>query len=372
VKVAWDARVIFAPQLRGMGSYAVNLLRAMGRARPELEPMLLIDESTPHVDRVNGLRPRVVGPSRGYRWQLWEQVGLPWHTTRLRADLLHSPANTAPRLRLVPQVVTVHDVIPYLPEIADRALEGRYWRHTVPQAIRNADAVITDSESSRQDLIRVLGLRQERITVVPLAVGADVERPADETIRSVLAVNGVQEPYVLSLAAPAPRKNTAGVLRVFARLLQTAPELQLVLTGVRSPFQEHVVELADALRIPAARLRLLDYVDAATRNALYAGAAVFLFLSLYEGFGLPILEAMRCGAPVLCSNRSSCPEVAGSAAVMVNPADEDEVIDALLGMLRAPAGDRACWQSLGAAREREFTWTRAAELTLKVYDAVAN
>src|SRR5262245_61088149 len=118
-----------------MGTYAVNLLRAMGSARPELDRVLLIEESTPHADLAPGLRPRIVGPSRGYRWQLWEQLGLPWHGARLRADLVHSPANTAPVLRLVPQVVTVHDAIPFLPEVADTALVGRYWRHTVPQAI---------------------------------------------------------------------------------------------------------------------------------------------------------------------------------------------------------------------------------------------
>jgi glycosyltransferase involved in cell wall biosynthesis len=112
-------------------------------------------------------------------------------------------------------------------------------------------------------------------------------------------------------------------------------------------------------------------VTAEQRNRLYYGAEVFLFLSLYEGFGLPILEAMRCGAPVLCSNRSSCPEVAGDAAFLVDPADEDAAAGALVAMLSATPSEREQWQLRGRTRERQFTWTRTAEMTLRVYDRVA-
>jgi len=355
-----------------MGTYAVNLVRAIGCARPSLDRIVLTDEPTPHLDRIPGLSPRVVGPSRGYRWSLWEQVGLPWHATRLRADVLHSPANTAPLMGLVPRVVTVHDVIPYLPGVAPAPLSGRYWLHTVPKAIRAAAAVLTDSEASCRDIARIFNVPTERITVVPLAVGSDVEVPTEAVVRSFLAAHDVRQPYVLSLAAPALRKNTIGVLRAFGRVARRCPDVQLVLTGVGPALRADVLAAADAHAIPVNRLRLFDYVDAESRNALYAGAAVFLFLTLYEGFGLPILEAMRCGAPVLCSTRSSCPEVAGDAAVMVDPADEAAAADALLAMIRASSSERAEWQARGSAREREFTWARTAKLTLSVYDAVAN
>jgi glycosyltransferase involved in cell wall biosynthesis len=372
VKVAWDARVVYGPELRGMGTYTANLLHAIGTARPGIDRVLLTDESANGRDRISGVTPHVVGPSRGYRWQIWEQVGLPWHAARLGVNLLHSPANTTPRFGIVPRVVTVHDVIPYLPEVAETSLSGRYWLKTVPDAVRTAAAVITDSEASRRDIERVLDVPAERISVIPLAVGRDVEAPAAATARDVLASLGVLQPYVLSLAAPAPRKNTAGVVRVFGRIARACPDVQLVLTGVDSALRRRVLEIAAAERIPESRLRMFEYVDAPTRNALYAGASVFLFLTLYEGFGLPILEAMRCGAPVLCSTRSSCPEVAGDATVLVDPGDEAAAADLLRTMLSASSAQQREWRERGWAREREFTWARTAEMTLSVYDAVAN
>jgi glycosyltransferase involved in cell wall biosynthesis len=369
--VVWDARVVYGPELRGMGAYGVNLVGAMARARRDVEHVLLTDEPTAYTDRIEGLVPRVVGPSRGYRWHLWEQLGLPWHAAKLRADILHSPANTAPRMASVPRVITVHDVIPYLPEVAESTLSGRYWLRTIPNAIRTADAIVTVSEASRQDIVRVLNIPADRVTVVPSAAGIDVVRPSEETIRSVLAAHHVQPPYVLTLAAPAPRKNTLGVVEVFARVARAVPEVQLVMTGVGPLLRDKIVAAARSRGIPESRLRLIEFADPTVRNALYAGSSVFLFLSLYEGFGIPILEAMRCGAPVLCSTRASCPEVAGDAAVLVDPTNIDAAAGRLIDMLRAPESERDQWRARGRAREQTFTWQRTAMMTLQVYDAVA-
>ena len=371
MKVVWDGRVVYGRELRGMGAYGVNLMTAMAPLRPDVEHVVLTDEPTPHACRIRGVTPRVVGPSRGYRWHLWEQVGLPWHAATLRADVLHCPANTAPVLATVPRVVTVHDVIPYIPEVAERTLTGRYWLETVPKAIRSAAAIVTVSEASRRDIERVLHVSGDRITVVPSAAGIDVARPSPETITSVLSAHGVQPPYVLALAAPAPRKNTLGVVEVFGRTARALRDVQLVMTGVGPALRERVLAAARSLDIPERRLRLIDFADPVVRNALYAGASVFLFLSLYEGFGIPILEAMRIGVPVLCSTRASCPEVAGNAAVLVDPGDVDAAAAALIEMLRAPESQRDEWRARGQVRERAFTWQRSAEMTLQVYDAVA-
>lgn len=367
----WDARVVYGPELRGMGAYGVNLVGAMARLRRDIEYVLLTDEPTSHMDRIEGVTPRVVGPSRGYRWHLWEQIGLPWHAAKLRADILHCPANTAPRIASVPRVITVHDVIPYLPEVAESALSGRYWLRTVPNALRTAEAIVTVSEASRRDIVRVLKIPGDRVSVVPSAAGIDVARPIEETIQSVLAAHNIQPPYVLSLAAPALRKNTIGVVKVFGRVARSVPDVQLVMTGVEPALREKVLAAARSCGIPESRLRLIHFVDPVVRNALYARASVFLFLSLYEGFGIPILEAMRCGSPVLCSTRGSCPEVAGDAAVLVDPTDIGAAAGALSEMLRAPESQRDEWRARGHARERTFTWQRTAEMTLQVYDAVA-
>src|SRR5262245_6159322 len=369
LRVVWDARVLCGPERRGIGTYAVSLVDAMRAMRPSLEILLFTD--TEPVDRSlgNGCRPHVVGPTQGYRWQLWERVVLPCRALLSRADLLHSPANTTPPISAVPRVVTVHDVIPYLPDVAGRPLDGRYWCETQPRAIRRAAAVLTDSAASRADISRVFDISPARIHVVPLAVGADVA-PV-ENAQTLLSDFKVREPYILALAAPAPRKNTIGTLRVFARASRALPDLHLVLTGVGSQLRPRIIEAMADLGIPSTRVCLLDFVDSATRNALYSRAAVFLFLSLYEGFGLPILEAMRCGVPVLCSNRSSCPEVAGDAAVVVDPSDEDGAAAALVDLVRASTTEREAWRVRGWANERQFTWQRTAEATLSVYDRIA-
>jgi glycosyltransferase involved in cell wall biosynthesis len=176
---------------------------------------------------------------------------------------------------------------------------------------------------------------------------------------------------VLALAAIAPRKNTIGVLRVFQRIARENGDVNLVLTGVDHGLRSEINRALTTIDIPASRVKLLGFVNPDERNALYAGAAVFLFLTLYEGFGLPILEAMRCGAPVLCSDRSSCPEVAGDAAALVDPADEEAAARIALDLMALSAADRRRWQARGFERERQFSWRNTARLTLDVYDRVS-
>jgi glycosyltransferase involved in cell wall biosynthesis len=351
-----------------MGTYAASLFDAIRAARPDVQIHLVSDKPLSESAARRGLHAQTIGLSRGYRWQLWERVVLPWHAKRVRADVLHSLANTTPSSSAIPRVVTVHDVIPYLPEMAGEPARGRYWLQTIPHAIRTAAAVITDSRASRTDIVRIFGVQPERIDVVPLAVGDDVARVED--VRPMLAALDIRPPYVLALGAMAPRKNTFGVLRVFAHAARVDADLQLVLTGIGRHLRPRVVAAISELGIPMGRVRLLDYVESEQRNALYSGASVFLFLSLYEGFGLPILEAMRCGALVICSTRTSCPEVAGTAAVLVDPDDEPAVADTLLALVGASDAERRARQSLAWAHEHQFTWQQTAEKTLSVYDRV--
>lgn len=369
MKIVWDGRVLCGPEVRGIGNYATNLFHALRAAQPALEILPFADVPGPSQPSNGHVPTQVVGPTQGYRWHTWERVVLPLHAFRVKADVLHSPANTCPSWSPMPRVVTVHDVIPYLPEVSGEALHGRYWLQTVPDAVRRAHAVLTDSEASRQDIARVFGVAPSRITVAPLAVGDDVVVPEDHG-ESVTRRLNIREPFLLALAATAPRKNTLGVLRVFKRLASRNGDVSLVLTGVGSTFRPTLDAALAELDIAPARVHLLDFVDSTVRNALYAQAAAFVFLSLYEGFGLPILEAMRCGAPVLCSNRASCPEVAGDAAVIVDPDDEAGAAVALSDMLSWGSQERARWQARGHAREREFTWAHCARTTLDVYDRV--
>jgi glycosyltransferase involved in cell wall biosynthesis len=370
VRVIWDGRVLCGREIRGIGNYSLELLEALRCARPSLDLRIFVDEPIPDATRTMGFPALVVGPSRGYRWQLWERVGLPWHAIRAGADLIHSPANTTPRRSPVPRVVTVHDVIPYLPSIAGKTLTDPYWTRVLPSAIRSAAAILTCSEASRQDIVRLFRIAPERITVIPYAVSERVHAPSDAD--DIVAATGVTTPYLLGLAATAPRKNTAGLIRVFKRVMAVHNDVSLVLTGVTSAVRPGVLSLLKDLDIAIERVHLLEFVEPRVRNALYSRAAAFLFLTLYEGFGLPILEAMRCGAPVICSNRSSCPEVAGDAAILVDPENDADVAASVSSIMTLSTSQRDQLIHRGRARADEFTWARTAHMTLAVYDRIAS
>lgn len=370
MRVIWDGRVLSGRHIRGIGNYSIELLEALRCARPGLDLRIVVDEPIPDAARTAGYPVTVAGPSRGYRWQLWERVGLPWQALRSGADLIHSPANTTPRHATVPRVVTVHDVIPYLPSISGHSPRAPYWKNVVPAAIRSAAAILTCSEASRQDIVRVFDVAPARITVIPYAVSARVHTPPDAG--AVVAAQGITAPYLLGLAATAPRKNTTGLIRIFKQVATRRRDVNLVLTGVTSDMTPGLLKLFKELEIAPDRVHLLDFVDSTVRNALYSQADAFLFLTLYEGFGLPILEAMRCGTPVVCSNRSSCPEVAGDAAILVDPENDAEVADTVCSLLTLSSEQRHDLVRRGHARADEFTWARTAHMTLAVYDQVLN
>lgn len=370
MRVAWDARVLVNGPLRGMGTYALHLLPELRNCRPDLEFVLFHDGGTQPLP-IAGVRSKQIGPARGYRWQLWEQLGLPLHAMIARCDLVHSPANTTPPRSPVPRIVTLHDAMPFHSWNAD-ANQLPYFQQTQRRALASADTIITDSTYSKQEICEVLKVTPEKVQVIPLAANPDLVRPSLEQRQIVIAGLGVPSPFMLALAATAKRKNTLGILRAFAVLQHQVAEVTLVLTGVSEQLKPMLLEEMRSLRVPESRVRLLEFVSTPQLAALYAECDVFCFLSLYEGFGLPILDAMQCGAPVVCSNRTSCPEVAGDAAVIVDADDTDEVAAGIRSVLGRDVGAQQVWRQRGLARSAEFTWRRTAELTAAVYDSVVS
>jgi glycosyltransferase involved in cell wall biosynthesis len=368
MRVAWDARVLVNGDLRGMGTYAYHLLGALGRCRKDLDLRLFHDEGTREMP-LNGFRASRIGPNRGYRWQLWERLGLPLHAYVSGCDLLHSPANTTPPHCPIPRIVTLHDAMPFLDWNTD-ADRLPYFQDTQRQAVLGADAVITDSLYSKQDICKTLRVPESRVFVIPIAGSPEVTRPgADAVVRTMRALD-VAAPFVLGLGATAKRKNTIGILRAFAELLERSRDVSLVLTGVGPNLRRTIDAEMGRLSLPASRVRLLGFVEAQELAALYAGCSAFLFLSLYEGFGIPILDAMQCGAPVVCSNRASCPEVAGDAALLVDPENPGEVAEAAFEILNRSNAVRDEWRRRGESRAAAFSWELTAEHTAKLYDAV--
>jgi glycosyltransferase involved in cell wall biosynthesis len=293
---------------------------------------------------------------------------LPELARSLGASLVHCTYVAPPRCP-VPTVVTVHDVsFVRFPEAftwRDRALLGT----AVPYSARRARAVITPSEHARREVVELLGVPERRVHVTPEACGPEFRPVAAAERATALRRCGLDGPYVLSLGNLQPRKNLRRLLEAWRRL-QDARCLdghRLVLAGgahgKREPVARLVAEagLGDSVLFPG-------YVPQADLPALYSGAATFVYPSLYEGFGLPVLEAMACGAPVACSNAASLPEVAGDAALLFDPLDT-EGIAASLGALLADEGLRAALVARGFSRAAGFSWAACARRTLAAYEA---
>ena len=298
------------------------------------------------------------------QWVLGEQALLPRLATRAGVDLMHSLASTAPLRGRFRRVVTVHDLIyARFPE-AHSGLRDKGMRVLVPAAARRSDRVITDSQSTRKDLIELVGINPERIDVVPLGMGA-VQREQPLSEADTRERFGLQARTVLlSLSAKRPHKNLATLISALARI---SPETRpvLVLPGYPTPHENelraHAVRagVADDLRFPG-------WIASQEVESLWAIADAFVFPSLYEGFGLPVLEAMVRGVPVACSNASSLPEVVGDAALLFDPHDENALASAVVRVMHDSAL-RARLVELGRQRVRQFTWGRTAQLTLQSY-----
>jgi glycosyltransferase involved in cell wall biosynthesis len=298
------------------------------------------------------------------QWVLGEQTLLPLLARRAGVDLVHSLASTAPLWGPFRRVVTVHDLIYARFPDAHAGMRDRAMRVLVPSGARRAHRVIADSQSTRDDLVELVGLSAERIDVVPLGVGA-VRRsePAPQAqLREHLRLG--ERPVVLSLSAKRPHKNLLALIGALAQI-PAAERPVLVLAGYPTEHEAQLRERARTLGVED-DVRFPGWLSEAEVEGLWATAAAFVFPSLYEGFGLPVLEAMARGVPVACSNASSLPEVAGDAALLFDPREESAIADAVTRLLT----DRALGERLIAAgreRVREFTWERTARATIDSY-----
>ncbi len=299
-------------------------------------------------------------PLRGAEGHLWEQLYLP---TASRGRLLWSPNNTGP-LAVAHQVCTVHDIIPIdRPEWFSPQFSA-WYQWLLPRLVRRVQHIIAVSEFTKQRLIDRLAVDSRKITVVWNGVDADfIPQPADvvEELRRAL---GIQSPrYLLATGSRDPRKNLVRLLEVWRRILPHMPDdLELVLMGREE--SSAVFSTAKTSDIPP-RVRFAGYVKQEQLPALYSGALALVYPSLYEGFGLPALEAMACGTPVVTSATTSLPEVVGAAAVLVDPENTDAIAEAVQRVVES-ADLRRQLREAGLARVAEVTWDRSAQQTRQV------
>lgn len=357
----------------GIGRYTLELLRAMAVLPGGPEVVLLTTEQ----DDPHGLWARFA------RWPLpgarllpalltWGNLALARAARRLELDLVHDPNGIAPFLTMpasVRCVVTIHDAFAYVYPHAHNLLDNWRFRWMLPAAARRADAVITDSEHSRSDLLRYLCLPAPRVHTIPCGIDSRfVPVPDGSERRAVLGRYGITRPYLLYVGGINARKNIARLFEAYALVRQRYPELALVVAGKRQ-WRTAAIDAAFERLELAQHVHFTGYFEEADLPALYSAAEVFVFPSLYEGFGLPPLEALACGTPVVTSAVASLPEVVGDAALTVDPYD----VAGLEAAIERALADSALREDLrrrGLARAAGFTWERAAQATLAVYREV--
>ena len=372
MRIAIDAHSVGAG-LAGNESYATNLIEALAE-----------------IDSVNSYtlyvtRDEAVKRFRN-RWPNFTvRTTLP-HTPLIRipltlsAELRKHPVDilhvqfTAPPFAPCPLVVSIHDLsFEHLPETFNRRSRAQL-RFTVRRSARRAARILALSEHARTDIIETYGISPELVTAVPLAAANHFQRVDDtKELQRIRHTYGIGQDYILSVGSIQPRKNLKRLIAAYASLLRTRPAgsvPQLVIVGKHAWLYNETLRAIEKLGSSASVI-VTGYVPEADLPGLYSGALCFVYPSYFEGFGLPPLEAMKCGAPVIAGNRASLPEVVGDAGLLVDPFNID-AIAAALGIVIDDPGLRSELRAKGLNRARLFDWRETARRTLEVYQRAAD
>jgi glycosyltransferase involved in cell wall biosynthesis len=360
--VAVDATAVPA-RLTGAGVYVARVLAALA-GRDDLEMEAFCAPGSAGVLAAPGLRLRPVaaaGAGRPARIA-WTQLLAGRAARAAGADLLHGVHYELPLAARLPQVVTVHDLTLLTHPEWHQATKVRYFGWAMRRAVAAATRVLCVSATTAADLAERLGVDADRVAVTPL--GTDLRPAPGEQVESVRRRLGLHGPYLLGLGTVEPRKDLPTLVRAFAALASDLPH-HLVLAGLAG-WDGGELAAAVAASGVADRIVLPGYVPEADKAALLTGADVFAYPSRYEGFGLPVLEAMACGVPVVTTTGGSLPEVAGDAATLIDPGDHDALAAAIAKLAADPAA-RQDAAARGLRRAATFTWDRCAALTAAAY-----
>jgi glycosyltransferase involved in cell wall biosynthesis len=369
VRIAIDAR-----KLRdyGIGTYVRNLLRQLARQDEANEYVVLCRETDCDTVEALGPRFRPVPESAG-PYSITEQFAIPMDLRRESIDLFHAPHYVLPPLTPCTSVVTIHDCIHLrFPQYLPNRIGYAYARAQMWTATHRAARVITVSEASKRDILRYFRVPESRIDVIYNAIDDRFwEKPDIDEMNRVRERYQLTNPFVLYAGNIKPHKNLERLIEAFHLLRQNSPDLrdvQLLIIGdeiskyatLRRAVHRHKLHK---------HVRFFGFVPDQTLAALYRLANVFVFPSLYEGFGLPPLEAMASGTPVITSNVSSLPEVVGDAAIMIDPYESEAIAGAMHRVL-TDEGLRAELRRKGLARAREFSWERSIARVREIYGEV--
>lgn len=380
LRVGLDA-LFFEQPMTGSGQYATQLWPRLVAAYPELDMTALAPaDTTSAAAQLAGLRalqapmPRL---PRRPRKVYWEQIAQPRLAGTSALGLVHVPYFAAPAVQRVPYIVTIHDMIPLVSPAyrGSRAMWG--YLRLVSRTVRKARLILTDSEYSRREISARLGIPLERVVSIPLAAGADFRAPAQhermQAVDKLRSRFGLAGPFIFNVGGFDARKRLDVLIEAFALALPTLPPgTLLVIAGnphtgnpvLYPPLQPLVRRLGVEERV-----RFIGFVSEEEKRQLFWAAMTYAYTSEYEGFGLSPLEALSCGTPVVCSNRTSLPEVVGAAGLLVEPTPR-AVASALI---RVATDDRQreLLSRAGPAQAAGFSWERTADATVRAYHLAA-
>lgn len=354
MKIAIDTQTTLG-QKSGFGFYVKNLIEALANVDPRdeyvlIKPLTEKDFSTP-------------------KRLFWDQVTFPKRASKAKVDLLHQPCFSAPLFYRGKVVVTCHDLISiFFPKnlpLASRLFYSKW----MPFSYRRADMIIAISEHTKRDIMALLKIPESKIRVIHSAASKDF-RP----IRSKAILAKVQKKYftgknyLLHVGTLEPRKNLPFLVRAYALAVREGIDAKLVITGKKGWYYEGLFRLVDELHLND-KVIFTGYVAEYDLPALYSGARTFVFPSIYEGFGLPPLEAMACGTPVISSNTSSLPEVIDKAGILLPPKDERLWAKNIFKVLKDSRLAKTL-SEMGLRQARKFSWEETARKTIEVYEEV--
>ena len=374
LNIAIEVQRIFRPRKHGMDVVAHELLKRLPTGSDAIDYHVMVKDDTDKC--LNSIPHRIIHTIKSAPYFIWEQFFLPRACREIKADILHCTANTAPLRSGVPLILTLHDVIfleqSYLRSDASwyQRLGNTYRRMVVSYIVKKAVRIITVSNFQKELIMERLNVPAKKISVIYNGVDERFfETYSAEKIAGILLKFGLKRGYIFFMANTDPRKNTEGALGAYAKLRENdASAPRLVIKGISA---EHLQHLLKKLKLEGLRphIDIIGYIGYIDLPAIYKGASMFWFPSFSEGFGLPVAEAMACGTPVITSSTSCMPEIAGRAAMFIDPKDPSSLaFTARLILHNAGLAQRL--SAAGKKRAAMFSWDKAINKTVAIYHEV--
>jgi glycosyltransferase involved in cell wall biosynthesis len=368
MRVGIDGRELQKNRMTGIGRYLLNFLSYALSIKPEWEFIIFGNQNT-NISLENPNLRKISIPEYITLW--WDQVQLPYHLEKKKIDLLFSPYYKAPIYSPCKVIITIHDLIPLMSSFQQKSnpsLKRVVLKHWGKIIARKAQAIITVSENSKKDIVKMLKVPDGKIEVAPNSVEDRYQPVSDfKALERIKKKYEITKEYIFNLGNLKPHKNISGLLKAYSQLSSNLKDkYQLVIVGKKERYFNALANLAKELQLDTL---FIDYVQDPDLPALLSSAEFLVFPSFYEGFGIPVLEAMACGCPVVSSNTSSMPEVLGDAALFFNPYHVEEMSLAIRKMLE-DENLRNKFRQKGLERVRLFTLEKAAKKILDVFESV--